>query len=628
MKEKPAILRLAQYVLKYKYRIILGIFFSLIASITNLISLTAFVPIFNAIGSSNKVDFVEIGPEEKKIYEKYLENQKLETYEKLYVKWVEFKIKINKHFEPYDNKEIVYQIILIVIPIYLLKIISITASIFFLGTAGFYATRDLRNDLYEKLNRLNLSFFELERTGYIMSRVVNDIHLISRSISVEFQEFIVNFFYIITHLILLFLISWKMLLIMFIGVPILMAPVNKFALKVKRAAKNQQERLTDYLNHLQEVISGVRVIRAFAMEDFEEMRFNLINEKLYKDTFRGHYYHQVGPAITELVVTFVVILFLSWGAYEITKGEITKGHFFAFFFTFLFIMRPLIQTSVMLNLVGIVGTATERIFEIFDNKNEFQLPKNPIPFKGLKNSIIYKNVYFTYPNNSTDAYVLKNINLEIKKNQIIALVGESGAGKSTIIDLLLRFYDPNKGEILIDNIDLRKYNIFDIRKKIGIVSQNVFLFNTTIKENITLFDHTIKEEEIIKVCKLAYAHDFIEKLPEGYNTLVGERGVMLSGGQRQRIAIARALIHNPEILILDEATSALDNESEKMVEKAIESAIRDKTVIIIAHRLRTVYKADKIYVIDKGSVLEEGTHQELLAKNGLYKKLYELQFSS
>jgi len=628
MKEKPAILRLAQYILKYKYRIILGIFFSLIASITNLISLTAFVPIFNAIGSSNKVDFVEIGPEEKKIYEKYLENQKLETYEKLYVKWVEFKIKINKHFEPYDNKEIVYQIILIVIPIYLLKIISITASIFFLGTAGFYATRDLRNDLYEKLNRLNLSFFELERTGYIMSRVVNDIHLISRSISVEFQEFIVNFFYIITHLILLFLISWKMLLIMFIGVPILMAPVNKFALKVKKAAKNQQERLTDFLNHLQEVISGVRVIRAFAMEDFEEMRFNLINEKLYKDTFRGHYYHQVGPAITELVVTFVVILFLSWGAYEITKGEITKGHFFAFFFTFLFIMRPLIQTSVMLNLVGIVGTATERIFEIFDNKNEFQLPKNPIPFKGLKNSIIYKNVYFTYPNNSTDAYVLKNINLEIKKNQIIALVGESGAGKSTIIDLLLRFYDPNKGEILIDNIDLRKYNIFDIRKKIGIVSQNVFLFNTTIKENITLFDHTIKEEEIIKVCKLAYAHDFIEKLPEGYNTLVGERGVMLSGGQRQRIAIARALIHNPEILILDEATSALDNESEKMVEKAIESAIRDKTVIIIAHRLRTVYKADKIYVIDKGSVLEEGTHQELLAKNGLYKKLYELQFSS
>ncbi|GIX42848.1 MAG: ABC transporter permease [Leptospiraceae bacterium] len=625
--KKPAILRLKQYILKYKIRILLGIFFALIASLSNLFSLTSFVPIFNAIGSDKKIKVIEIGPEEKKIYEKFKKNLELESYEKLYVKWVEIKIKINQYFEPYDNKQTVYKIILFIIPVYLLKMLSLTASIFFLGTAGFYATRDLRNDLYEKLNRLNLSFFEQERTGYIMSRVVNDVHLISRSISVEFQEAIVNFFYIITHLALLIFISWKMLIIVLIGVPILMTPVNKFALKVKKAAKNQQERLADLLTHLQEIISGIRVIRAFSMEDFEEMRFNLINEKLYKDTFKGHYYHQVGPAITELVVTVVVLLFLSWGAYEITQGELTKGHFFTFFFTLMFIMRPLIQTSVMLNLLGIVGAASERIFEIFDNNNEFQLPENPITFKGLKKSIQYNHVYFTYPTKQKGDYVLNDINIEIKKNQVIALVGESGGGKSTIVDLLMRFYDPIKGEILIDDIDLRQYNIFDIRKKIGIVSQNVFLFNATIKENITLFDDTKTDEEIINVCKLAYAHDFIEKLPHGYNTLVGERGVMLSGGQRQRIAIARALIHNPEIIIFDEATSALDNESEKMVEKAIESAIKDKTVIMIAHRFRTIYKADKIYVIEKGTILEEGTHQELIEKNGYYKKLYELQFS-
>ncbi len=625
--KKPAILRFKKYIFQYKYRLILGILFGLIASIANLISLTSFVPIFNALGSTNKINVVEIGPEEKKIYEKYKNNVKLELYEKLYVKWVEIKLFINRHFEPYDNKQTIYMIILIIIPIYLVKMISITASIFLLGTVGFYATRDLRNDLIHKLNRLNLSFFEKERTGYIMSRVVNDIHLISRTIAVEFQESIVNLFYIITHLLLLIFISWKMVLFVFIGIPILMTPVNKFALRVKKAAKNQQERLTDLLNHLHEIISGIRVIRAFSMEDFEEMRFNLINERLYKDTFKGHYYHQVGPAITEIVVTFIVIIFLMWGAYEITKGELTKGHFFAFFFTLLFIMRPIIQTSVALNLLGIISTASDRIYEIFDNPDEFLQSKEYIPFKGLKESIEFKNVNFQYSTRSENDYALKNINLKINKNECIALVGESGAGKSTLIDLLLRFYTPNDGKILIDNIEIEKYNIEDLRKKIGIVSQDVFLFNATILENITLFNDEIPLEEVQKVCKIANAHQFIEQFPEKYNTIVGERGVMLSGGQKQRIAIARAIIHKPDILIFDEATSALDNESEKMVEKAIESATKDKTVIMIAHRLRTIYKANKIYVLEKGKIVEEGTHQELLEKNGLYKKLYESQFS-
>ncbi len=628
--KKLGILILKPYFFHYKYRIFLGIIFAILASITNLISLTSFVPIFNAIGSEKKIQVVEIGPEEKSLYQKYLEHHPLETYEKIYINFIKLKIKINEYFEPYDNKQTIYKIILIIIPIYFLKIVSLTLSIFFIGTSGYYATRDLRNDLYKKLNRLNLSFFEQERSGYIMSRVVNDIHLISRTIAVEFQEFIVNIFYIVTHLALLAFISWKMLLFMLIGVPILMIPVNNFALKVKKAAKNQQERLSDLLSHLQEIISGIRVIRAFSMEEFEQMRFNLINERLYKDTFKGHYYHQVGPSITELVVTFIVLIFLTWGAYEITEGKLTKGHFFAFFFILMFTIRPIIQTSVMMNLFGIVSAASERIMEILSNTNEFQLNPKAKPFKGLKNSIVYKNVYFYYPSKFRETpaeYVLKNINIKIEKNQFIALVGESGAGKSTIVDLLMRFYDPVMGEIFIDDVNIKEYDIFQLRKKIGIVSQNVFLFNASLKDNITLFDESISEDKIIEVCKLAYAYDFIETLPEGLNTIVGERGVMLSGGQRQRIAIARALIHDPEILILDEATSALDNESEKMVELAIESAIKDKTVIMIAHRLRTIYKADKIYVIQKGEIVEEGTHQELLEKKGVYKKLYDLQFS-
>lgn len=624
-KKKPFILNILKYFLRYKNRFIIGTLFALIASLTNLISLSSFVPIFNAMSSEKKIQVVEIGTEEKKIYEKFIQNQELEFYQKLYVYWIKIKLKINQYFEPYDNKEIVYRIILFISPIYLLKIISITLSVFFLGTMSFYATRDIRNDLCERINQFEISFFEKERTGFILSRVVNDVHLISKSISVEFQEAIVNIFYIITHIIVLLLISWKMLFFILFGVPILMAPVNRFALKVKKAARNQQERLSDLLAHLQEVISGIRVIRAFAMEKFEEMRFNLINEKLYKDTFKGHYYHQVGPAISEIVITFIVIVFLIGGAYEITKGEITKGHFFAFFFILIFIMRPIIQLSVIINIIGIISLAAERISEIFNQPIVKPDHQGSIFFDEFKNSIRFKNVFFKY--NESEIEVLKNINITIRKNEFIALVGESGSGKSTLIDLLLGFYKPTTGEIYIDDIPLNKYNIYSVRKKIGIVPQNVFLFNATIRDNITMFDSKISEERLIEVAKLSYSYDFIKELPKGFDTEIGERGVMLSGGQKQRIAIARALIHNPEILILDEATSALDNESEKLLEQAIHSIIKNKTVIMIAHRLRTIYKAQKIYVIQNGKIVERGNHQELLAKNGIYKKLYELQFS-
>ncbi|MFN3604482.1 MAG: ABC transporter ATP-binding protein [Leptonema sp. (in: bacteria)] len=625
--KKPYFLQLLQYFIKYKYRLVLGVFFALIASLCNLISLTSFVPIFNAISSEKKIQVIEIGKEEREIYEQYKNNQSFEFYKKLLYYWVKTKIQINQYFEPYNNKEITYKIILIVIPLFFLKILSLTLSIYFLGTTSFYTTRDIRNDLYEKLNQFDISFFEKERTGFILSRVVNDVHLISKTLSVELQEAIVNIFYIVTHLLVLFLISWKMLIFIFIGVPILMAPVNKFALKVKKAARNQQERLSDLFSHLQEIISGVRVIRAFAMEKFEEMRFNLINEKLYKDTFKGHYYHQVGPAISEIVITFIFIVFLTWGAYQITKGEITKGHFFAFFFILLFIMRPIIQISVIINILSILGLASERISEILNRSIEAINTKGNLEFKSLTDSILFKNVYFRYNQSKKQDYVLKNINIKIKKNQIIALVGESGSGKSTLIDLLLGFYKPIKGKILLDNIDLKEYNLFSIRKKIGIVPQNVFLFNATVKENITLFDTSIPEERIIEVCKLSYAYEFIKELPNGLNTEIGERGIMLSGGQKQRIAIARALIRDPEILIFDEATSALDNESEKILEKAIYSVIKNKTVIMIAHRLRTIYKAEMIYVIQKGKIIEKGSHQELLQKGKVYKKLYELQFS-
>ncbi|MCS7206272.1 MAG: ABC transporter ATP-binding protein/permease [Leptospiraceae bacterium] len=615
-----------KFLWRYKFRFLLGMIFALIAAFANLFSLSSFVPIFNTLDSEKPVQVIEIGPEERKIYEKSQQQASLKIYERLYSYWVELKLTINSYFEGKTNKEIIFTIILFILPVYVLKIFSLILSTFLFGTGGFYAMRDLRNLVMDKLNCLNVSYYEQERMGYILSRVVNDIHLISRTIAVEFQEMVVNFFYIITHVALLILISWKMFFFIVIGIPILMIPINKFAVKVKKAAKSQQERLADLLSHINEVISGIRVIRAFSMEKFEEMRFNLINEKLYKDNYRGHFYHQVGPAISEMVITLIVLSFLIWGAYEIVQDNITKGHFFAFFFTLLFVMRPVIQISVVVNVMGILDAAAERIREIIDSKDEFEVSQTNIPFEGLKEGIEFREVSFRYP--QRDNFALKNINLKIPKNQVVALVGESGSGKSTLIDLLFRFYEPTKGDILVDQRNLKDYEIASWRRKIGIVPQNVFLFHATILENITLFRTDIPFEKVIKACKIAHIHDFIETLPQGYHTLVGERGVMLSGGQRQRIAIARALVVDPEILILDEATSALDNENEKLIQMALEDAIKEKTVIIVAHRLRTVYKADIIYVLQEGSIVEVGNHQELLQKNGVYRNLYELQFHS
>jgi ABC-type multidrug transport system fused ATPase/permease subunit len=375
---------------------------------------------------------------------------------------------------------------------------------------------------------------------------------------------------------------------------------------------------------MQEIVTGMRVIRAFAMESYESSRFNLINEKLYSESFRYRLNQTIGPSLVELTTSFIIAALIIYGGHQITGGNFTPGSFFTFLFTLVFIMSPLKQLATWYNLLFRTIGAGGRVFEIIDMKEEEdETCANLDPGK-LSKFVEYKKVQFRYP--GTDKLVLKNISLKVPVGSTVALVGQSGAGKSTFVDLLSRFYEPTEGGIFLDGINIRDMTLKTVRSKIAIVTQEIFLFNASVRENIAYGLTNISEEELFGAAKMAFADDFIQKLPEGYDTVIGERGMMLSGGQRQRVSIARALLKNPEILILDEATSALDTNSERLVQKALERLMKNRTTFVIAHRLSTIYQANTILVFHDGKIVEKGDHTSLLKKSGMYRQLYDMQF--
>jgi len=619
----PILWRLSAYLWRYKIRLTVGVLLALFVSLANLVSLTLFVPVFNSLGTDTPAEVLTIGGDERVRMLRYEQGEAMPLYDRMGAWITARKVSINDHFAGQSSRQIILTLCLYILPIYLLKLLGVTLTIFFAETAGLLAVRDLRSELYRKLNQMDLQYFSEHQTGSIMSNIVNDSELVGKSISAEFTDSLMNFFYIVTHAALLILISWQWFLVIFVGLPLFLSPINNFARKIRRVATGQQDRLAEMGSHLQEVISGIRVIRAFSMETFERNRFQAINQALYKNTYKGHYYHQVGPAITEFISAIVGLGFLAWGAYEISRG-LDKGLFFAFFFILIFIMRPLKQISVMINLINNSVVAARRIFAFLDTRVETQEKKVPLERMDRPARIEYRNVGFRY--RPEGPAVLEDIHFSLGAGQTLAIVGQSGSGKTTLMDLLSRFYEPTAGAVLINGLDVRNYSLKTLRTSIGVVTQSIFLFNASIRENISFGRPEIPEEKIVEAASLAYADEFIRQMPEGYDTLIGERGVMLSGGQRQRLAIARALLHDPPILIFDEATSSLDNESELMVQRAIETLLRGRTVFLIAHRLSTIRSADRIIVMDRGRIVEQGNHAELMAAQGMYKKLYDMQF--
>jgi ATP-binding cassette subfamily B protein len=605
-----------------------GIFFAVLTALINASSITVLIPLFDALGSEKKTNFhLDLTVPEYNILvkEKMFGRGSLDGLEKLKRLVIVLKFRVNNAIKDMDSTEIVWAICKLIVPLYVLKMVCFLLSVLCIATSGYNAVRDLRQELFDKVQTLPLTYFYKEKTGLLMSRIINDAEIIAAIISSNLRDAIINFFYVITHLFVLLYLNTELLLIASVTVPVIIYPVTLFTKKISKSTSKFQERMADLNANVQEMISGIRVIRSFSMESYELEKFNDINTKLSHRNFKGQFYLQVAPGLVELTSSIVVLGFFAIGAKLIFDGSFTQGEFMAFLLTLLFLLRPLTQLSQMVGKITQANISGARIFEIIDKENsESHDSESGLHVTPLKDSIKFKNIHFQYPETNND--VLHGINFEIKIGETVAFVGSSGSGKSTLMDLIPRFYNLSVGEISFDGVNINQYNLHDLRRKIGIVTQNIFLFHGTVAENIAYGRPNSNLSEIIEAAKLANAHEFIMEMEHGYSSILGVRGLNLSGGQRQRLVIARALLRNPEILILDEATSALDAQTEKLVGDALDRLFKNRTTFIIAHRLSTIRRIPKIVVMDNGQIAEVGDHESLIAQNGLYAKLYESQF--
>ena len=492
------------------------------------------------------------------------------------------------------------------------------------GTISTGIYKNIIDDLYSKIQTLDMKYFSDSKVGDLMSRFSSDASMIN-SIILDSFTIILYLMTAIFYLVVLFITDWKLTMGVFLIAPLLLVVVKRYSSKLKHMGKNRQEISGELNSKLQETLSGIRVIKAFTTENYEKSKFKNLSSKLRFFTRKAIGYEAKANSIAESLNYIMFALLLFFGGYRVIRsgGTFTPGDFMTVLAGMGAMYTPAKRALKLYNGINTNSAAVDRIFEILDIESEIIDSENATQFKEFNSTIEFKNVDFEYEENKN---VITNFNLLVKKGEKIALVGNSGGGKSTIVNLLPRFYDVSRGTIEIDGVDIKNYKLKSLRKKIGIVPQDTFLFSGTIEENIKYGNRTATTEEVMDAAKQANAHVFIEKLSNGYLTEIGERGVKLSGGQKQRIAIARAILENPEILILDEATSALDNESEKLVQDALEKLMKDKTSFVIAHRLSTVISCDKIIVLQAGEIREIGTHVELLEKNGIYKSLYERNF--
>ena len=485
---------------------------------------------------------------------------------------------------------------------------------------GKRVVMDIRNQLYRHLHKLSLDFFDSSRTGELISRITNDVAIIESSISRVAINVLVQPVKTVILLFFLFRFSPELTLIVMVGFPLIVLPIQYCGRRIKKNSRRIQSKMADLTSILQETLSGIRVVKAFSMQNHEIEKFETENRNLFLFARRIiRLLHAVRPFI-ELIggisISFVII-------YGFKVLDLGLQDIFGFAAAFFMMYEPIKKMSQLnANIQRGIG-ASEQIFEILDTAPTITNAPNAKEAGELQQAVSFNNVCFSYGSEQ----VLSDINLDINKGEIVALVGPSGAGKTSIANLLLRFYDPDSGSITIDGDDLRDVTLESLRAQIGIVTQETILFNDSVRANIAYGTPDMPLEEIAGAAKAANAHDFIMKMPQQYETAIGERGMTLSGGQRQRIAIARAILKNPPLLILDEATSALDTESERLVQTAIDNLMRERTVLVIAHRLSTIKHADKIVVLESGKIVQQGDHDQLLEQGGLYKKLYDMQFN-
>ncbi len=525
-----------------------------------------------------------------------------------------------------DKIDALVRICALVLIAFILKNIFGYLQAYFLAHVEQGTMKDMRDAAYKHLHKLPMSYFKKERVGNLISRITNDVNIVQTSISAAFLNMIREPLSIIVFLGIAISISWQLTLLALVILPFSMFVITWIGLKLRKQSYVIQEKMADITSILQETISGVKIVKAFGMEKYENKKFMDETKNFFRLMLKIVRVRNSSSPITEIISTVVGVVIIYFGGLLVLKEQsLTASEFMGFLFAIFQLMPPIKELSSVSNRIQESSAAGDRVFEIIDTQPNIKDSQNAIELAGFHNLITLDHVSFHYED-STDL-VLNDVSFTVNRGEIVALVGPSGGGKSTLVDLIPRFYDPTDGKILIDNTDIRTVKIESLRKLMGIVTQETFLFNESVKNNIAYGLGDYPFEKIVEAAKTANAHNFITQMPEGYDTVIGERGVKLSGGQKQRLSIARALLKNPEIMIFDEATSALDNESELLVQEAIERLMINRTTIVIAHRLSTIRNATRIIVLDKGRVIQAGRHNELIKdNNGLYKKFYEMQF--
>ncbi len=520
-----------------------------------------------------------------------------------------------------------------------LKIVCICLVLFFLaknvfayikglvtGNLNYFITRDMRNHLYGHALVLPVTYYDRNRSGNIISLMFNDIAAINGSLTGTFEKIVSDPLRLVFFISVLIIISPKLTLFVFCIYPVLGFLVAQIGKTVRRRSRRSLESISGLSSIMNETVNCIRVVKMFNMNEAEEKRFRAENQHYTKTCFRAQVFNAISSPLTETLGILMVAGLLWFGGRDVLMGKSFTAQDFIRFLAFLFIMfQPLKSLSQVNNMIQTGLAASDRVFAIIDTPPEKLPSRAASTVPRFENDIRFSHVRFSYPGCSDE--VIRDMTFTIKKGQVVALVGSSGSGKTTILDLLPRFYEISGGSIGVDGVDTREFDLVGLRSLFGIVSQETVLFNDTIEHNIAYGMTTATRDMVIEAARAAQALEFVEKMPQGFSTVIGERGVMLSGGQRQRISIARALLKNPAILILDEATSALDTESERLVQSAINNLMRNRTALVVAHRLSTIAHADMILVLEEGRLTEQGTHDELIKLNKRYKYLHQIQFA-
>lgn len=603
---------LKRFIPPYKKYVFLSLLFNLLSTVFSLFSFAAIIPVLQILFGLQKV-------------------------EKIYIAWT-WNDGMKEIFTALKNNlsSWVEQTIQSVGPstaLIYLGVFLIIMTIFKTGTSYFGSyfiipirtgvLRDLRKQLYKKIISLSTGFFTAERKGDIMSRMTGDVGEVEASIMSSLDMVFKNPIMILIYLGVMFYMSWQLTIFVLFLLPFSGWLIGKIGSSLRRRSTIGQEQTGELLSQIEETLGGLRVVKAFNAEHKLEKRFADLNEKLRKTFNRVDRRYNLAHPVSELLGTIVIAILLWFGGSLIlsNKSSISAPEFIYYIVIFYSIIAPAKDLSKASYSIQKGLASLERVDKILLSENTIKEPVHPLPMQPFSDKIEFRNLSFKYQNE----WVLRDINLVIPKGKTVALVGQSGAGKSTLVDLLPRYYDPVKGEVLIDGVNIKKYHTHDIRSQMGNVNQEAILFNDTFFNNIAFGVETATLEQVIEAAKIANAHYFIMATENGYESTIGDRGSKLSGGQRQRVSIARAILKNPPILILDEATSALDTESEKMVQEALENLMLNRTTLVVAHRLSTIKRADEICVLNEGKIVERGKHDELIALNGYYKRLSDLQ---